>query len=62
MNQKNNQKIRQALQLTGMKYWQLADLLKISEASLSRKLRHELSDQEQEIIVNRIKEATNHAE
>lgn len=47
----NNQKIRFALLENNMKQWELADLMGISEAVLSRRLRKELPEEEQERIV-----------
>ena len=51
----NNLIIRNALFATGTKYWQLArDVLDISEATLSRKLRNELPEDEQRKIAAQI--------
>lgn len=47
-----NSDVRTAIKNSTIKHWQLADLLKISEATLVRKLRHELSTQEKEKIFN----------
>ena len=52
----NNMKIRQMLMEVGMKNYQLADLMGISEFTLSRRLRKELPVEEQERIVLLIKE------
>lgn len=52
-----NALIRNALQETGMKHWELADLLGIGETTLCRKLRHELPMDEQLAIVKKIEEA-----
>lgn len=43
-----NEDIRKALQESQIKHWQLADLLKVSETTLVRKLRKELSSKEKE--------------
>ena len=51
-----NIRIRSALMNSGMKYCVLAELLGISDSSLSRKLRKELPNDEQERIVNLIRE------
>lgn len=51
----NNKKIRAALAAYGMKHWELAELLGIHPVTLSIKLRHELPEEEQEEIVNKIK-------
>ena len=50
----NNTIIRRALFDAGMRQWQLAELLGITEFTLSRKLRHELPEEEQIRIVNLI--------
>lgn len=54
----NNEKIRTALNRSGMKYYELADLLGIADTTLSRKLRRELSEEEQDQIVKMIQERT----
>ena len=54
----SNQIIRTALEKTGMKKWQLADLMGIHHSTLSVKLRHELPEEEQRRIVKLIE---NHA-
>jgi len=46
----SNLEIREALQKSKMKQWQLADLLGMSEFTLSRKLRKELSKADKEKI------------
>lgn len=40
-----NQDIRNEVKLAGLKLWQIADELGIAEATFSKKLRHELSDE-----------------
>lgn len=45
-----NTDIRQALAGAGMKQWQLADCLMVSESYLCRKLRRELSREDKEKI------------
>lgn len=47
----NNIRIRDAIKRNGLKYWEVADLLGISANWFSVKLRHELSDQEQDAII-----------
>ena len=49
-----NMKIRQALMEVGMRNYQLAELMGISEFTLSRRLRNELPDEEQERILELI--------
>lgn len=51
-----NQVIRNALQKTGMKKWELADLMNIHCSTLSVKLRHELPEDEQIRIVKLIED------
>lgn len=51
MRRKNNNIIREAMKAKGYTQWQTADLLGISEITLSRWLRHELSEQRQMEIV-----------
>lgn len=55
---KTNERIRKALKDNNMCLWQLADALGISEPSMTRKMRHELSEQEQNSIIELIKEGT----
>lgn len=43
-----NQDIRRAAAAAGVKLWQIADAFGISDSSLSRKLRKELTDGEKE--------------
>lgn len=54
---KANKEIRDALDAHKMKQWQLADLLGISEFTLTRWLRKELTEQQKEIIMTAIKNA-----
>lgn len=44
--------------MAGIKQWQIAEAMKISESYLSRKLRHELPEEEKEKIRSVIKELT----
>lgn len=52
----NNSRVRNALFQNDFKYWQLARIMEISEATLSRKLRTELPVDEQDRIVRLIEE------
>lgn len=54
---KANQKVREALQNKGMKQWELADMLGISEFTLTRWLRKELTEEEKEQLLKAINEA-----
>ena len=51
-----NIKIRKALKETGVRYWELARILGISDGTLCRRLRDELPAEEQEEIVKLIRE------
>ena len=50
-----NLDIRNAIKEAKLKHWQVADLLKISEATLVRKLRKELSNEEKQKIFEVLK-------
>ena len=46
-----NQDIRLKAKCNGVKLWQIAEALGITDASLSRKLRHELTPEDKERII-----------
>ena len=50
-----NLDIRKAIEDSGLKYWQIADNLKITDGNFSRKLRKELSEEEKKRILSVIK-------
>lgn len=50
-----NKSVRDALITAGMKQWELAEMLGISEFTLSRKLRRELQPEEQKRILELIR-------
>lgn len=52
----NNQDIRRTAAGAGVKLWQVADALGITDSSLSRKLRKELPDKEKQKIFDIIVE------
>ena len=54
---KANQEVREALQNKGMKQWELADLLGVSEFTLTRWLRKELTEDKKEQLLKAINEA-----
>lgn len=54
-----NIKVREALKKTGVKYWELARIMGISDGTLCRRLRDEMPAEEQDRIVNMIQEAAN---
>ena len=49
-----NYRIKALLQEKGMKHWELAELLGISEGTLTRRFRKELSEEETERIIQLI--------
>ena len=51
-----NKGIRDYAKLNGVKLWQIADRLGITDGNFSRKLRHELSDDDIQKIVSIIDE------
>ncbi len=54
---KANQEVREALQNKGMKQWELADMLGVSEFTLTRWLRKELTEDKKELLLKAINEA-----
>ncbi len=52
----NNQEIRQTAKNAGIKLWQIADKLSITDGTFSRKLRHELAEPEKQKILGIIAE------
>lgn len=57
-----NVKVRVKMIESDIKQWELAKLLGISESVLSRKLRDELSEEEQDRIVKAIEERSSENE
>lgn len=57
-----NQDIRDAAKKAGIKLWQIAEKLGIWDATLSRKLRKELPQEEKEKIIGIIAELAKEAE
>jgi len=53
----NNSKVRISMLKSGIKQWEVASMLGISESVLSRKLRDELPEEEQDQIVSLIEKA-----
>ena len=47
----NNQEIRRACKVHGVKLWEVAEALGITDASFSRKMRRELPDDEREKVL-----------
>ncbi|KJS18544.1 MAG: hypothetical protein VR69_00150 [Peptococcaceae bacterium BRH_c4b] len=58
---KENLEIRQKLREAGKKQWELADALNISEATIVRKLRKELPEEEKTRIIAVIEQLKNRA-
>ena len=56
MKDRKNKEIREAARAAGVRLWQIADDMGVSEATLIRKLRHELPDEERLKILAIIKE------
>lgn len=54
---KANQEVREALQNKGMKQWELAELLGVSEFTLTRWLRKELTEDKKKQLLKAINEA-----
>ena len=52
---KTNERVRTELKKNGMYQWQLAKLLGVSEPTFTRKMREELSEEEQDRLVSIIK-------
>lgn len=52
----NNTDIRKYAKTHGVRLWQIADELGISEITMSRKLRYELSEEEKQKILEIINE------
>ena len=46
----SNQELRKEIKQSGVKMWQIADKIGISDMTLSRKFRYELSGEEKEAI------------
>lgn len=53
---KTNINIRTAAREAGVKLWQIADKLRITDSSFSRKLRYELPEDEQAYVLRIIAE------
>lgn len=57
-----NNAIRNAAAEAGVRHWQIADAIGIAEETFSRKLRHELSVDEQQKILEIIEEIAKEAQ
>lgn len=54
---KNNKLVRDALKSVGMYQWELADLIGVTEVTLSRWFRHELPEEKQKELYETIMSA-----
>lgn len=57
-----NERIRRAAGGYGLKLWQVAEVLNMTDSSLSRKLRKELPEEEQNRIIAEIQKAVSYEE
>jgi len=62
MSLKTNEKIREKAKEKSVAFWQIADKLGINDGNFSRKLRHELSKEETDRILNIINELAKDSE
>ena len=51
-----NEQIRKLAQNRGIKLWQIADKFGLSDGNFSRKLRHELTEEEKQKVITIIEE------
>ena len=58
---KKNAEIRQVLKKKGIKHWQVADAMGISEATMVRRLRKELPEEEKARILQIIEQLRSRA-
>lgn len=56
MSELNNLEIRELARNKGVRMWQIADYLQVSEMWVSRKLRHELDSKDREEFIRIINE------
>lgn len=58
----NKRELRKLIAAAGIKQWELAEELGIREEALSRKLRHELSLEDEAAVKNAVKEISRRME
>lgn len=58
----NNETIRFLLRMNNLKLWQLADAMRVSEATVTRLMRHEISDEKFDEIVTLIHSMSNNTQ
>lgn len=51
-----NMDVREQLKKAGVRQWEVSEVLGINEAALSRKMRHELPEEEKQKIYSAIEE------
>ena len=49
------EELKRDLRKAGITLWQVADMLEVSESTMTRKMRHELSEEEYKKIIAMIK-------
>ena len=59
---KKNVDVRNLIEQAGVKYWEVAEALRITDGNFSRKLRKELPTKEKELITNIVWELKNKKE
>ena len=57
-----NRELRNAIKESGIKHWQIADALKITEGTFCKMLRYELKPTEREMILQTVSELKQAAE
>ena len=55
MDRNNNHEIRQALKDHGMKQWELGEIIGVTETTICRWLRKEITDERKDLILTAIK-------
>ena len=57
-----NLELRKAAQAAGIPLWRIADAIGVGEATMTRKLRHELPENEKKQLLNLIKQLAREGE
>ena len=57
-----NLELRQAAKAAGIPLWRIADAIGVGEATMTRKLRHELPENEKKQLLNLIKQLAREGE
>lgn len=53
-----NEAIREKVKVTGVKYWEVAEWIGVSDVTLCRQMRRELPEARQQLILHAIDELT----